>query len=144
MTEERYEELMVKAVDGVASASERDELMRHLVAHPDRRRELDAQRALKALTDGWVARLEHDLAIDRHEASPGWRGGRLVGLTLLAAGGAALAGGVAWEIARDPEVPAWLLVGLGLGAAGLGTLLVSVIRWRWSTVSADPYTQVIR
>lgn len=144
MTEPRYEELMVKVVDDVATPAERDELLRHLVANPALRRELDAQLALKALTDGWVARLEHDLAIDRHEASTGFRLEWWIGLGLLLASGLAMFGGVAWEMGRDPEVPTWLLVGLALGTVGCLTLVFSAIRWRWSTAAADPYTQVIR
>ena len=61
LSEDRLAELMVKVVDEVASPAEREELMSYLVAHPEDRAELDAQRALRAVTRGWGARLEADL-----------------------------------------------------------------------------------
>ena len=63
MNEERLAELLVKTTDGVASPAEREELMRHAVDHPEIQRELEAHLALKAVTDGWVARLAADLAV---------------------------------------------------------------------------------
>ena len=65
MTEERLAELMVTVVDGVASPADREELMAFIADKPDLRRELDAHQALKAVTDGWVDRLELDLVEDR-------------------------------------------------------------------------------
>ena len=61
LSEERLAELMVKVVDEVASPAEREELMSYLVSHPEERAELDAQRAIRAVTRGWGARLEADL-----------------------------------------------------------------------------------
>ena len=144
MPDERYEELMVKAVDGTADPAEREELMSWLVAHPELRSELEAQRALKALTDGWVARLEHDLAQDAHHASRGYRLERALGWMLLLAATGVVGVGTLWEIWADPEAPRWLQIGLSLGAGGTFVLLASAIRWRWNTVRDDPYTEVTR
>ena len=70
MKEERFEELMVRVVDGVATAAERDELMNHAVSQPELQKELEAHMALKAVTDGWVDRLEVDLVEDRQRVHP--------------------------------------------------------------------------
>lgn len=144
MTDERYEELMVRVVDRVATAAEKEELMTHLAKHPDRRKELEAQQALKALTDGWVERLEHDLALDAHEGSTGYRLESAIGWMLLLGASIAVTVGTAWELWIDPEAPLWLQIGLSLGAGGTVVLLASAIRWRMKTAAKDPYSKVIR
>jgi len=144
MNPERFEELMVKVVDEVASPAEREELMAYLVDKPELMEELEAQRSLKAITDGWVRRLEHDLAQDRHERSPLLRLERALGWTLLLVGIAILSGWGLTEAMLDPEVPVWARVGLGAGIAGTLVLLFSVVRWRLSTWKSDPYNEVIR
>lgn len=142
MNPSRYETLVVKVVDQTASPAEREELMAWLVDHPEQRADFEAQQALKALTDGWVTRLEHDLRLDAHEQSPGHRGGIALGWALLLACVAILGFGAAWEIWLDPEAPAWLGVGLALGTGGSMVLLVAAIRGRLAT--QDPYDEVVR
>ena len=144
MTEQRYEELMVRVVDAVATPIEREELMTYLADNPDKRKELEAQQALKALTDGWVERLEHDLAIDSHEAGAMYKVESAMGWLLLLGSMIALSVGTIWEVWIDPEAPMWLQVGMSLGVGGTVVLLVSAIRWRMQTASKDPYTKVIR
>ena len=144
MTEAHYEELMVKVVDQTASPAEREELMAHLAAHPELRAELDGQRALKAMTDGWVERLEHDLHLDAHEAGTLWKLESTVGWMLLLGATVALCLGTVWELWLDPEVPLWLSIGMSLGAGGTVVLMASAIRWRMRTAAHDPYTKVIR
>jgi ferric-dicitrate binding protein FerR (iron transport regulator) len=144
MNPERFEELMVKVVDEVASPAEREELMAYLVDKPELMAEFDAQRSLKALTDGWVSRLEHDLAHDRHERSPLVRVERVLGLTLFLVGVAILSGWGITEAMLDPEIPVWARLGLGGLISGTLVLLFSVIRWRLSTWKSDPYKEVIR
>ena len=61
MTEEQLAELMVKAVDGIATPAEKEELMSHIADKPDLYREYESQASLKAVTDGWVQRLELDV-----------------------------------------------------------------------------------
>ncbi len=144
MNPERYEELIVKVVDGVASPAEREELMAAVVADPARRAELDAHLALKAATDGWVARLEHDLVQDRWEARAPVRYERAIGVALLALGLALLTGWGLVELALDEGVPMPLRVGGAASVAGAVLLLFSVIRWRIATRRSDPYEEVIR
>lgn len=144
MTRDEIEVLLVKVVDGVATPAEREALMRLALADPALRRELEAHQALKAVTDGWVARLEHDLALDRVERAPLARAEAGLGLTLLALSTALLTGGTLFAVWTDPEAPLWLRLGLSVGAAGLALLLVAVARWRWRVAASDPYARVVR
>lgn len=144
MKPERFEELVTRAVDALATPSERQELMAWLVDHPEARREYEAHLGLKALTDGWVARLEHDLVHDDWEAAPLVRAERGLGVFLVTVGLAVLSGWGFVELMLDAEVPAvvrWATAGL-LGGTLL--LLFSVVRWRLATHASDPYNKVIR
>ncbi len=144
MTRERFEELAVKVVDEVATPAEREELMAWVVEHPDSRRELEAHRALKAATDGWVARLTHDLVHDRHEARASTGAERVTGVALFVIGTAVLLAGGAVELFVDPEVPLWARIGVGGLVGGSLLLLISAVRWRLATHRDDPYREVIR
>ena len=144
MSPDRFEELMVKVVDGTASPAEKEELMAWIADKPELRQQLDTHRALKAVTDGWVARLEHDLVQDEWEARRGVRFERAFGLSLLLFGLLLLGGFGLVELVVDPEVPGVIKIGMVAGAVGTLALLVSVIRWRWATSQSDPYNEVIR
>ena len=86
MSDERLAELMVKVTDGVATAMEREELMSHLKDRPGLLRELEAHAALKAVTDGWVERLQLDLVEDGHREGSMTRLEQGVGVTLFVLG----------------------------------------------------------
>jgi anti-sigma factor RsiW len=144
MTEERLAELMVTVVDGVASPAEREELMAYIADKPDLGKQLESHQALKALTDGWVERLQLDLAIDRAGQEPT--------TSLALQGGAGLfvlstVGLTAWGLMAgvlDAEAP--LAVRLGLAGLGLSMVLLFVggLRWWSATRSVDRYQEVIR
>ena len=144
MKEERFEELMVRVVDGVATAAERDELMNHAVSQPELQKELEAHMALKAVTDGWVDRLEVDLVEDRQRVHPLSRWERGVGWSLFLVGLAVLLGFGISELVLEPEVPHWVKLGVGGLFSGCGILLASVVRWRLATSKSDKYNEVIR
>jgi len=144
MTPERIEELMVKVVDRVATPAEEEELMSALSGEPELQRELDAHRALKAVTDGWVDRLEADLAEDRHRRQPLTRIERRVGVSLAVVGTAVLGGGGLVTALLDESAPLWVRLGLGTLTAAVLVLLFAVVRWRLSVRESDPYTEVIR
>ena len=142
MTEDRLAELMVKVVDETATPAEKEELMAHVVDHPELRAELDAHLALRAVSTGWAERVQADLALHRHEARPAVRGIRIAGIALLAAGLGVLGGWGLTELLLDPDAPLWVKLGIGASCAG-GTLLVaSLVAQRLSL--SDPYSEVIR
>jgi len=144
MTDDRFEELVVKVTDEVASPLERAELMRFLSAHPERRSELDEHLGLKAITDDWVARVQLDAVEDRFREAPLTRAENTVGTALFAAGLALLCGYGTWELLAAPDVPLAVRVGTALLTAGTAVLGVSVIRWKLRTRPHDRYTEVIR
>ncbi len=144
MTEERLEELMVKVTDDLATALERQELMRHLSDRPDLQVELDAHLALKATTERWVERLALDRVEDEWRASPARRVEQGLGWTLVLGGASVLGGFGVVELWLDPSAPLWVKLGTSAVLAGLALLLLSVVRWRVATAKADRYTEVIR
>ncbi|MFT4624782.1 MAG: anti-sigma factor RsiW [Myxococcota bacterium] len=142
MTEDRLAELMVRVVDETATPLEREELMAHLASRPELRAELDSHRALKAVTDGWVARLDRDLAQDRYAARAPVRWVRSGGVALVLLGFGILLGWGLVELAVDPTAPLWVKAGVGALSAGTLALLGSLVMQRLAT--SDPYSEVIR
>ncbi len=69
MTEEKIEALMVKVADELASDAERQELMAFLADRPELMKELEAHQALRAVSSGWVDRLNQDLIAASGSAS---------------------------------------------------------------------------
>jgi hypothetical protein len=144
MNQERYEILMVKVVDGVATPAEREELMGWVLDKPELRKELESQQAVKAVTDGWVERLMLDIAEDRVQRGAPHRLGVGLGLGVLLSSVLLLTGWGLSAIFLDPEVP--LAVQLGVAGCSIGffVLLGVVIRWRLITRKTDQYEDVIR
>lgn len=144
MNEARLEELMVKTTDGVASPAEREELMQYIVDKPELRRELEAHQAIKAVTDGWVDRLELDLVEDqmREQGHNRWING--LGLTLFVLSTAVLTGWGFGAGIMDDSAPLVVRISLGAMAASLVLLLAGGLRWRMAVAKSDKYTEVIR
>ncbi len=144
MNQERFEALMVKVVDQVATPAEREELMAWLADKPELARELESHQAIKAVTDGWVDRLMLDLAQDRRQREAGHRAAVGFGLGALLVSVLLLVGWGLGAMFLDPEVP--LAVQLGTGGLALGSLvlLVVVIRWRLKNRKHDKYSEVVR
>ncbi len=144
MKQERYETLMVKVVDGVATPAEREELMAWVVDKPELRAELDSHLAVKAVTDGWVGRLMLDLAEDRVREDPGHKLGVGLGLGILFTSVLLLGGWGLGALFLDPEVPLGMQLGVAGCTIGFFVLLGVVIRWRLLTHKDDQYKDVIR
>lgn len=144
MTPEAFEILMVKAIDGLATPQETATLMTWLSDHPDLRAEYDTQMGIKALTDGWVQRLEADLLEDQFREETQTTVEKRLGWSLLLIGFGVLIGGAGTALWTDPNVPTWVLLGYGILAAGFSILFLSVARWKWKTSQDDPYKEVIR
>ena len=144
MTEDRFAELMVKVVDEVATASEKEELMSHIIDKPELRKELDMHRTIKAASDGWVSRLDADLTQDRTRSSALITWGAGIGLFLFGMGLAVLTGGGVYTVMAAPDIPVWVQIGTGLVSAGTVGLTVLFVGWRMLTRKSDPYTEVVR
>lgn len=144
LDEQRLAELMVKVVDKVATPAEREELMRFVVDDPDLRRELESQQAFKAVTDGWMDRLEADLAADRDRNDVVRSAERGLGVGLVLLGLAVLWAWGIVELFLDPAAPLPLKLGMGALGAGSLLLLIHVVRVRWFSGDTDPYSKVIR
>ena len=144
MNEERLAELMVRAADDLVTPAEEAELAQHLRRHPELRQELDAHRRIRAVTEGWVKRLDLDLAEDVHNHDPRTRWEARIGLGMLFVGVGILSGFGLAEMMTAPDVPLWVRAGLGLTLSGTIVLLLSVIRWRLATRPHDAYKEVIR
>jgi hypothetical protein len=144
MNQERYETLMVKVVDHVATPAEREELMTWVLDKPELRRELESHQAVKAITDGWVERLMVDLTEDEVRQGAGHKLGVGLGLGALLTSLLLLLGWGLGQLFMDPEVP--LVVQLGVAGSTLGflVLLGVVIRSRMITRKTDRYEDVIR
>jgi len=138
------EELMVKVTDQAATPAEHEELMAHLVDHPELRQILEAHQALQAVTAGWVKRLDADLAQDRFSQATSPRITQRLGLLLLLLGGLGLTGFSLTEALQNPELPTWAAWGMGLCLAGLALFVGSAIHWRLSTHTHDPYKEIVR
>ena len=143
LTEVEMEALMVAVVDGVASPTQRERLSTYLRDHPELARELEDHMALKALTDGWVSRLEVDLIETRHQEQPLTRREAGIAGVLFVTGLSVLTGFGAAELLVS-EAPLWVRAGYGMMAAGGLVAALSVLRWKLKTWNRDPYTEVIR
>ena len=142
MKEERLEELMVKAADGIATEAEKRELEQEIEHRPELAAELEVHMNIKSITDGWSQRLELDLVEDaqqKQRAAENW-----IGVSLFLAGISVLLAFGMVELVIDPEVPLWLKTGYGLMGAGTVLLLLSAIRHRMATSKQDKYSEVQR
>lgn len=144
MKEDRFEELMVKVVDEVATGHEREELMAFLTDKPALRRELEEHQVIKAVTDGWVERLEHDLVQARYAQRAAPRMVNQAAAMLAVFGTLVLTGGGVSMMLATPDMPLWLQAGLVALAAGLALAFGSVVHWRVTTLRDDPYNKVER
>ncbi|MBW2528320.1 MAG: zf-HC2 domain-containing protein [Deltaproteobacteria bacterium] len=141
---QRYEELLMKAVDGLLAPAERRELDEHLEQCPDCAAELSDFTAIKETTDAMTERILADASIEPIRPSASAGAVLSLGFVLLLLGGLLLTGYAAFALFVDPAVP--LTVKLGTGAMGLGTLVLAayVLRVRLRARGRDPYEEIDR
>lgn len=144
MNEQRLAELMVRVADQTASPAEQDELQRYIHNHPELQEELEAHMKIKAIADGWMHRLDLDLAEDRFQASPTTRLELRLGTALVVVGVGVLGGFGIVGFLMDPEAPLWIKIGMSTAVGGVLVLMLSVLRWWLATNSSDAYKEVIR
>ncbi|MBN1946754.1 MAG: zf-HC2 domain-containing protein [Bradymonadales bacterium] len=139
---ERYEILLVKAVDGLLSAAERQELDGHLQACATCRAELEDFHQIKETTDMISQRILEEAKIEPPRPTRAARRWLYTGFILVFAGILLLIGWALASLFLDPEVPSIIKVGSGL--AGLGALMlfawVAFIHIRGKR--HDPYTEI--
>ncbi len=144
MKRERFEELMVKVTDDTATPPEREELMAWIADKDELQRELEAHVVLRAVTDGWVQRLELDVLQDQQQRSIWSRLENALGLLLVFVGLFTVTGWALVELFSDPEVPLVIKLGTGALSAGFLLLLWAVARRRLGQGRKDRYADVIR
>lgn len=144
MTCEETRLLMMKRVDGLLAEVEEQRLEAHLADCAGCRAELADFVDHKEVTDLIRERLKYDEALDHFWGGVYNRLESRVGWSLVIIGLSILAGFGLVQLCLDPEVPAWVRLGVGTAGAGSLILLVNVIRWRLVTGRKDKYTEVIR
>ena len=144
MMDTHYEMLMVKVTDHTATPTEREELMTWLSDKPELRLELEKHQALKAVTDGWMSRLEADLFEDSHRKATSTRLFNTLGVCLIVGGVLTMLGFTFFHTLTDPNAPLAIQIGLTGFGAGATILLFAVIRWRLQSNKTDRYSEVIR
>lgn len=139
---ERYEILLVKAVDGQLTAAERRELDAHLLSCAACRAELEDFNLIKETTDAMTQRILSDAAIEPPREPGGVRAALGLGFLLLLAGALLLLGFAGYTLLADAGVP--LIVKAGAGALGLGVLVLSayVVLLRRRAARRDPYREI--
>lgn len=126
----RIEELLAAVGRGEASDAEREELAMYTAEHPDLPARIEASSKSGELGRGWLARVERDDALRRHEHTRTTRAERGMGLAMVLAG---MAAGFV-----SPTVGTVGIVG------GFVVLLYSFLRVRMKTHRDDPYKDVER
>ena len=144
MTWEETRVLMMKRVDGLLEGDEEECLEAHLATCASCREELHDFVDHKEATDLIRERLKYDHALDHYWGGVYNRLEARVGWSLVIIGLSILAGFGLVPLCLDPEVPAWVRIGVGTTGAGSLLLLVHAIRWRLVTGRKDKYTEVIR
>lgn len=139
---ERYEHLLVKAVDRALSADEKTELQSHLDTCEACAAELSDFELIKEATDAMTSRILHDAEIEPPRLQGGAKLWLNASFLLLLVGALLLVGFAGYALWTDAAVP--LVVKLGSGAAALGALglLAYVLRVRARAFGRDPYEEI--
>lgn len=148
MTEARWQELLMKVVDGVASESERQEFDGLLEANTALRDEYTAMLRIKETTDQMQYVEMPDSFWDDYWNGIHNRLERGLGWTLLIVGAALIAGFVIFEFFRsfflDGSVSLVLRLGALIAILGTLVLLISVLREKLFARKRERYKEIIR
>ena len=138
---QRYEDLLMREVDGRLDADGWAELERHLGECDDCSAELEDFRRIKQTTDAMTARILADAAIEppRERGATRWlvRGS----FVSIIAGVVLLFGYGAYDFAHA-TLPWSVKLGVGLIAAGVLALLGQLARVRVAAAGRDPYEEI--
>jgi ferric-dicitrate binding protein FerR (iron transport regulator) len=144
MNATELETLLVKAVDGLLTPEEQARLDTYLAAHPEARAALEEDMEIKAITDGWVQRIQADADLEPPRPSGPARAWLGAGMALAVGAGAVLVGFALWMLLTDPEVPAVVRGAVAAGGLGGAALLGYVLKVRLRALGKDPYREVDR
>lgn len=139
---EQYEVLLVKAVDGQLTSDEQRLLDAHLAQCAQCREELADFTTIKETSDAMTQRILQDARLEPPREIGARRAFLNACFALVVAGLLILTGFGTFMLLSDPMVP--LLVRVGAGAAGLGTLglLLYLLVTRLRGRGADPYQEI--
>lgn len=141
---QRYEELLVRAVDDALSVEEERELEAYLAEHPEAVEEREAHREIKAITDAAVQRILADARFA--PPRPGPAGRATLGLGFVALLVALLAGlGLAlWAFVIEPTLPLAFKLVAGVALGGALILFLYALVTRLAARRSDPYREIDR
>lgn len=141
-TQEYYEALMMKTVDGRISALEQKELEAYLLERPEEQAALDDFLAIKASTDGLRQRILSHALIEPIRPTATIRRFDGVALLLLCLGALIFFAFGGYHLMADPKVPVLLKLGVGLMGIGVFALLARVLFFRVRGLQHDPYREI--
>ena len=145
---ERAQQLMMGALDGELSDTERGELNSLLDADAKLREEWQRLQNVKEVTSTMALRSPPEEVWDHYWTSVYSRFERRVGWILLSLGAIVLLSYGLWtaaqEILADATLPGVVKAAVFVVVVGTVVLLVSVIREKWFVHKSDPYKDVQR
>lgn len=145
MSHERYETLLMRAVDGVIGDDEQGELDEHIETCAECREELTDFRDIKAATDAMTARILQDARIEPPRETPAARASISVAFLAILSGVLLLLGFAGWTFATDPNVPPVVKIGAALCSLGGLVLLGYTLMLRYrARRGRDPYQEIDR
>ena len=139
---ERYEILLVKVVDGLATDDEQRALDDHLATCQECREELADFTAIKETTDAMTERIMQDAIIEPPRESAPARAWIIICSLLVIGGLGLLYGFGALQLLADPSVPLPVKIGTGAAALGVVGLLIYLLRVKLRGAGKDPYREI--
>jgi anti-sigma factor RsiW len=137
---ERYETLLMRAVDDVLSDEESAELDEHMTTCASCIEELADFRRIKETTNAMTQRILQDAKLQPPHESGATEAVISLSFLMLLAAALLLLGFAGYTFTIDTEAPMIVKVGAGLAAAGSLLLLGYVLRSR--TRGNDPYKEI--
>lgn len=144
----REQELVMKALDGMLTLPEEQELAELRKKKPELENELHSLQSLKEATMQLKLRNAPEETWDRYWAGVYARMERGLAWLLISIGGVALFGFALYSFVatffEDANVPLFVRIAIAVLSIGFAILLVSVVREKLFTRKSDKYKEVVR